>query len=76
MIATRYDAVEVRSKCACFLNALMYLKCTLELLKAGASMEDENDDGFTSLMISCNMDSEQCTLELLKAGADANYLAL
>ena len=47
--------------------------CALELIKAGATVDATEEDGWTALMFAAQGGHEQCALELLKAGAAVNH---
>ena len=49
-----------------------HVQCVNELIKAGASVNVRDRDGFTALMLAVKEDNVQCVKELIKAGADVN----
>ena len=44
-----------------------------DMIKAGASLESKNKDGFTALMISAQNGHDLCARDLLKAGAAVDH---
>ena len=71
--------IDPDAKCANFGSTpLMYasqsgkLECVQELLKAGASVDLENNIGYTALMFASQSGFVECVQELLKAGASVD----
>ena len=50
--------------------------CALQLIEAGANVDQTEEDGYTALMFACQDGHDRVTLQLIEAGGGVNHVAM